>query len=90
MTEQTKVEHLFNSTINEGSLYASRVAKAKTQAAGDYIAEQSIALQWLNEVNMAVCKFQVQFDRSFDLNGRERLELAIMLHDYYIEHIKEG
>lgn len=90
MTEQTKVEHLFNSTINEGSLYTGRVQTAKTFGAGQYLSEQSVALAWINHVSSAIRVYQRDFEKAFDLNGRERLELASMLHDYYAEHINES
>jgi hypothetical protein len=91
MTERSKLQTVFDSTINEGSLYDARRTLAMQTLAPDkyYIGQSAPAISWLNEATKAVRVYNRVFKANVALNWEELLDLAKALGQYYTKQAKE-
>lgn len=67
---------------NDGAYYRACLAIARSEANSTVL-----ALQWLSQVTDKARELRQQFNETFTVS--ELLNAAILLHDEFIEHVKE-
>jgi hypothetical protein len=83
---------IFQSTVNEGKLYHSRLRAAFKDRfdAHNALECHSGAVTWASLAGIAIRTYEKQFaPDGLTVSVRERLLLALMLSDYYALHIAE-
>jgi hypothetical protein len=80
-----KAEQIMLTVVNTGEGYRERCGLARESAVS--VAQHAVATRWLQIARNTARDLRNQFGDTF--TTRDILEAAILLADYYAEHVKE-